>query len=425
MVRIIEDAQNRVNQLGDGFLEEYVRYASELTDAPEIFHCGCALVLLSSVIGPRGWDPLYRNFPNLWVLLLGPSTIYRKTTSLRIAQQLLKEIDESVFIASDYSPQALWDEFEGRKGQASVSFRDEVSGFFNSIQRHSYMAGMKANLIKLFDGDDFTRKLRKETIRIEEPFFTWVGGAVTEKLMDSITEEDIFSGFMIRFILLSPIDRGPIRPLTYESAFLDDRREDLIKRLIEIRTRLDANWSVSIDNRELKGSSPYEFYLNPKALNLFSRFVEELEDEGAGDPIVEKINGRIGPLTLKLMILFAADHFDHTTKVLNSIFVDENLILKSMYWAKIFQSHMLRVLSGVSQSQRERKIDRIVEFIGRTPGVTRGRIMRRFKLTAREMDETKSTLLERRMVRVSVRVSSTRSAEVYSTIPLNQKEKQE
>lgn len=415
---IIDHEQNRVGQLGEGFLEEYVRYASELTDAPEIFHCGCALVLMSSIVGPRAVDLLRKQRANLWMLLLGPSTIYRKTTAMRIARRLLETIDKSVFIAADFSPQGLWDEFADRRNQVSVLFRDEVSGFFSSARQHGYMAGVKAGLIKLFDGDDFSRKLRKELVSVEQPYFVWLGGAVTEKLMESTTEDDIFSGFMIRFILINPESRGPIRPIAYEPDFADESAEDLVRYLEMIQTRLEAKWSFSVGETTVSGSSPCYFRLRPRALAHLVAFTTQLEEEGLGDPIVEKINGRIGPLTTKLMLLFAADHRDHTTRIMNTIFVDEDLILKSIYWARIFQTHLIRTLRGVSQSKRERESDRIVEFVRRNPNVTRGKIMRRFKLTAREMDEVKNTLTERRLIKVSVRVSKTRSAETYSTTML-------
>jgi hypothetical protein len=327
---------------------------------------------------------------------------------------LLEEVDRSLFIAADFSPQALWDEFADRENLASVLFRDEVSGFFSSARKHSYMAGIKAGLIKAYDGDDFSRKLRKEVIKVKQPYFVWLGGAVTEKLMESTTEDDIFSGFMIRFILIRPESRGPIRPLSYAPDFIDESEEDLVHHLMMIQARLEAQWSFTTKERTVSGTSPCYFRLKPKALAHLVKFTSQLEREGLGDPIVEKINGRIGPLTTKLMMLFAADHRDHTTRIMNTIFVGEDIILKSIYWARVFQTHLLRTLSGVSQTKRERQTDRIVAFIERSPGVTRGKIMRRFKLTAREMDEVRNTLVERRLVKVSIRVSSTRPAETYT-----------
>jgi hypothetical protein len=332
-----------------------------------------------------------------------------------IAQKIFEEVDEPSIIASDFSPQSLWSEFADRRGQSSVLFRDEVSGFFNSMRRHSYMAGMKAVLIKLFDGDNFTRRLRKERITVEKPFFTWLCGAVTEKLLESVTEDDVFSGFLIRFILLNPEQRGPTRPLQYERDYMEGRRDD----------RLEVPWSISAGETVLsvEKGSPYSFYLDPLAKEHFDAYVGRLEKEGLEDPITEKINGRVGPLTLKLMVLFAADHPDHTTRRLSRVMVGKDLLIKSIYWSEIFRSHMLRTLGGVSQSQRERKTDRVVEFITRNPGTTRGKIMRRFKFISREMDEVRNTLVERGLIKLSIRTSSTRPAETYW--PISRKEKQQ
>jgi len=402
----------KIRQLPPGLVDKYVDYASSLTDAPKIFHYGCGLVLVSSVLGGLVTEPLLRSSPNLWVLLLGPTTIYRKTTSMRIAQRMIEEIDPNLIIASDFSPQALMSEFDGRSHIASVLVRDEVSGFFRSMNRHEYMTGTKEVLIKLFDGDSFKRKLRTEEFEIKDPYFVWLGGGVTEKIMDSITEEDILSGLMIRFVMLNPEERGPTRRLTYEDLESGWKREEIIGQLRLAQELLGTEWRLKIGPLLMQGQSPKYVLLNAEALDRFNTYIEGLEVL-TRDPVIDKINSRIGPLVLKLSMIFAVDHLHECTFVLNTIIMGVEPVLKAIYWAEKFRTHNVRTLLGVSQTRRERKFERILTHIQMNPGIKRSRLMQRFKLSAREMDEVGATLRGREKVRVTVKVDGRRSAEVY------------
>lgn len=406
-----------IESIGEGFLEHYVAFASAHTDAPVEYHFGCGFGLMSSVIGRQAIELLFKSHPNLWILLLGPTTIFRKTTSLRIANRLLRRFDRDCLIASDFSPQSLLGAVAERQGGPAVFFRDETSGLFRAITRHGYMAGMSETLIKLFDGDSCSRKLRKEEIIVEEPYLVWFGGAITEKLLGAVGEEEVFSGLMVRFILINPLKKGPFKPLTYATAEETWKEDDLIQRLKSIQDHLRTPWSLSLTQGSgfFQGDEPYYFILTAAALDRFNTYVRMLEDEGLGDPIVEKINSRTGPLALKLMMLLACDHWDVCSHSLNTVLVGLDILLKSLYFAELFRLHSVRTLSQIGDTDRERNYDRIVDFIKAHPGITRGKLMRRFKLNAREMSETRQTLIERGLITIRSQRTGSRGkeAEVY------------
>lgn len=413
--RFDSDDLKLIKTLGEGFLEHYVAYASAHTDAPIEYHLGCGFGLMSSVVGRRAIEPLFRSYPNLWILLLGPTTIFRKTTSLRIANRLLRKFAPESLIASDFSPQSLLGAVAEQQGGPAVFFRDETSGLFRAITRHGYMAGMSEILIKLFDGDPCSRKLRKEEINVEAPYLVWFGGAVTEKLLGAVGEEEIFSGLMVRFILINPLGKGPFKPLTYASSEEAWQEEDLLSRLSGIKDKLQTPWSLALGNGFFQGDEPYYFVLRQEALKRFNHYIRKLEGEALGDPIVEKINSRTGPLALKLMMLLACDHWQKCGHQLNAVFVGLDILLKALYYAELFRIHAVRTLSQVGDTSRERSYDRIVAFIKTHPGTPRGKLMRRFKLNAREMTEVRQTLIERGLILIrSQRTGSRgREAEVY------------
>jgi len=160
------------------FIDTYRSWASEATDAVVAFHDLSSTILLSAVISNSvRLDTSYGQMvPNLWGLVLGDSTLTRKTTAMKMAVDILNQIDPNVIVATDGSPEGLLTGLEQRPNKVSVFYKDEVSGFFDSINRKDYLAGMPEILTALYDVPPiYTRLLRKSTIRIEQPAFSFLG----------------------------------------------------------------------------------------------------------------------------------------------------------------------------------------------------------------------------------------------------------
>lgn len=358
---------------------------------------------MSAVAGPLAREPLLGLRPNLWMLLLGPSTIFRKSTSLAIAAKILRAVDNEVFLPTDFSPQSLVVEFSQRNNRAGFLMRDEVSGFFHTVKRADYMAGVKELLIKLFDGDSFRRRLRHEEFVVDSPYFVWLGGAVTEKFLDAVTEEDVFSGLLIRFILVKPESKTISRPLRYESPQLDTDREALVKELKAFRTTLREPWFLFLGDQLARGDAPKYFVMEERSLDRFNSFVKELEATGLQDPVSEKLNSRIGPLALKLMMLFSLNHPTSLDLRLNTIQVDHRVVLKALLWSELFRQHLSSTLIGIGRTRKERLYERALDLVKRTPGISRSRVMRRLKLNAQSMNDLEQTLAQRDLLRIGTK----------------------
>jgi hypothetical protein len=63
----------------------YEQYWTPTTDAPREYLVACGLVTVGTVLSHRVYLPFGgdRIYPNLWVVLLGPSSTYRKTTTVK------------------------------------------------------------------------------------------------------------------------------------------------------------------------------------------------------------------------------------------------------------------------------------------------------------------------------------------------------
>ncbi len=214
------------------FVDEYVDWAKTRTDAPEIYHRNLALTLLSCAYGNKarlhmkhGQEPL-----NLWLILLGDTTVSRKTTSVRLMEEVLNIFEDytgnKVDIGADFSPEALTKKLGERDGKVSMINRDEVQGFFKAVLGKSYMSDALDVLTNLYGGrvkqvlrnnKDTAQEHRASTV------FNLLLYGIAEQTAEQLDEENFRSGFLQRFtwVMSPPIPLTPER-LQNQQGTLED-----------------------------------------------------------------------------------------------------------------------------------------------------------------------------------------------------------
>lgn len=218
-------------------IEDYVDYASNSTDAPLIYHRAVAYHVISSILGryvkivtsyaPRGL------MPNIWVVLIGPSRITRKTTAMSLGTSIIKEVDEKLVIPASFTPEALYELLDGmQSGDAVVWIKDELGGFFKMLEKR-YMAGIREILSSIYMGYGETRKLRNLTLKIPDGIYVTAIGTMPTPPHYYLHEEDFTSGFLNRWILAYAIEREKRIPILHIDKTLDEKRRSIIERLKE------------------------------------------------------------------------------------------------------------------------------------------------------------------------------------------------
>src|SRR5690606_28183816 len=88
-------APNTGHRPREGLLARYLDVFGPTTDAPYQYHVFSAFALMASLLGRRVWvrDGAGKLYPNLFVLLLGPSSLYRKSTCIGIAQDSARSVE--------------------------------------------------------------------------------------------------------------------------------------------------------------------------------------------------------------------------------------------------------------------------------------------------------------------------------------------
>jgi hypothetical protein len=387
-------------------VDEYKEWAVEATDAVTEYHELSCTMLLSSLMSSGLYleTSFGKVIPNLWGLILGDSTLTRKTTAMKMAMEFVSEIDQELVVATDGSVEGVLTAIASRPGQVSVFFKDEVAGFIDSINRKDYLAGMPETLTQLYDVPEFfTRRLRKETITITKPVFIFFGGGIRDKMYGVLNDEFVLSGFLPRFLIVGgDADLEKIRPAAPLSIDLGEKRRLLRERFTNLylvyneETQIavpDANTSFGIPTvtQVLLNNESWTFF--QEAQLKFARAAHESSFQMVAQPTFDRMAWSM----LKMAMLYATT--DQEPK-------DETITIKlkhlhtAAYYIQRWGVHTIDLITNVGRSSNQRMVSRIFEHVRRRPGCTRSELSRYHHLNKKELDLILETLLDRGQVRV-------------------------
>lgn len=182
-------------------LVRYVRAGVKQTDAVPSFHEWCFWAAVSGYVG-RFWAVdlgAIDVYPNLYIVLVGPSSKARKTTCIKMAQELIRRLSISR-IPEDGTPEAFYDKFVEHPTALMVA--SEFSGILATAAK-KYGAGIVEFLMNVYDcPDEISRTLRSGDIVVKEPYLTILGGATMTMLRNRLTTAASLGGFTPRFAMV-------------------------------------------------------------------------------------------------------------------------------------------------------------------------------------------------------------------------------
>lgn len=203
-------------------VERYVKMATPLTEAPRSFHYYLAYAVLSTALGRRlvyhgaGSFPMG---PNIWLILLGPSSMAKKSTTLRIAtDHVLREVfkDKPFKYPSEGSHESLI-ELMSERPQGLMTHA-EFANLMSWLKR-DYNNGLMGVLTDLYDQPhDYTRRVgtrdKAKTYTIASPFLNIVACSTLEWFNKQLDETTIMGGFLPRFMIVLDRSNGKLVPET-------------------------------------------------------------------------------------------------------------------------------------------------------------------------------------------------------------------
>jgi hypothetical protein len=376
------------------WLDDYIAYASQRTDAPREFHEALGLVVLSAIIGRGAVLHLAVGdvYPILWVLILADSSLHRKSTALDLARDLVERVDRELLAPNDFTPQRFVAILAEHDGYPLLFIRDEFSGFYEGLNKLDYMGGLKETLCNVYDGRPFHREKMKPkgdkagTVKADEwrfdvrkPFLAMAVATTMERFSEVARVGDLHSGFLPRYALVLPPEQsGGTRPLTELTEASEQLRQVLVGRLSEL-------WAQAV-----------KLQIAPEVLNRFNQYVADMEDEARAAPnpnLVAIVGARIVWMALRVaMLLAVADDSQWTD---GTRFVTMPHLLRGIVLAEGWRRSAIQMLGALAPSQFERRAGRVVQLVAQKKEIARRDIMRALHISKRDMDDLQATLAER------------------------------
>lgn len=384
--------------LPTGFIKNYIDYASRLTDAPLEFHLGAALTVLSTVCGSKIIYPGYggrRQWPNLYTLLIAPSGLYRKSTSVGIAEDLVAEVDANLILSGEQSREKF---LAILKSSPNVLYPISEFAAILSMWNRDYAQGFREIVVDLFDcRQEYNRQTLKDgKLTIHRPALNILAASTLEWLKEKLTEGDLRGGLMGRFIIIPGVDKIADPGLKAER---DKESFNKLVSFLKTLRMIEQSW-VDIT----------------KVLTEYNEWVKKTENNMAKDPNPELIGfqSRLASHVLKLAVLFCISEQTGTLKKYE--LTNENLEKATILGKWLIDQASRLASTGFIKSRTELIVQKLLALGGRNGGIQRQDAIRVMHLTSKEFDNIAQTAVERGEMRIEKTVGNTRPSLFYLTV---------
>lgn len=399
----------------DSLVLEYKKWGEVATDAPLVYHELSCFIALSSLIcgGLRLKTSFGDLFPNLWGLILGESTLTRKTTAMRMAMDIVLELDKDAILASDGSPEGIITGLGGRPSRVSIFYKDEVSGFFDSINRKDYMAGLRETFTQLYDVPKvLTRLLRKDTVTITEPYFIFFGGGIRDKVYSLVSEEDVLSGFLPRFLVVSgENDLERVRRTGPPTKGSEELKTKVVEHMMQLKEFYSViNFAEVGGERMMLGNMIFDAKMDQKAWDYFGDLEQLMIRTGAESGIAQAALPtfqRLAFSMLKMAMLVAAARREPDLDK-QTLEVTKDDIKQAAWYIQRWGYYTIDLVTNAGRPNLEKILTKILEYITLNQGCVKSTLMNRMKFNSKETREYLETLQERGLITVKNAGKSTR-----------------
>lgn len=372
----LEAARSRLGEAlpTTGWLHDYLAAVTPLTDAPVEFSLASGMCALSAALGNALWYETWGQmvYPHIWAVLVAPSSFWRKSTAINMAERLLREAEDARVLPADFSREKILEELAARPvGMLTLK---EFGGFLERLGA-TYMAGTKEMLTDLYDGPDrYTRALKTKSYSIERPAVTLLAATTLDWLESKITDGDLRSGFLARFLFVTATEKSSPKGLTGGM--------DGMARM-HLRDAL----------RDLTKVTPGPATLTADARAMYDDWMSGWQAEVESVRHASDLTGfavRLQTYALKFAMCFQASDAVMDGSPVDVLGIDP--MQRAIAYARLLWSNVAALVDEEIAIGRDAKeLRRLKQLVG--PGTTRSNLLRLSKLKARDFDEYLKTLV--------------------------------
>lgn len=353
-----------------GILADYERVWLDTSDAPRVYHVAVGLAVLAATVETRCYLPFGgdRLYPNLWIIILGPSSFFRKSSCLAKGRKTLGQANPDALLPDEFSREALLKRLSSR-GQGLLTY-SEFSGALATFGR-DYMSGTKELLTDLYDSpESYTRVVGPTEFKASNVCLSLLAASQTGWFLEKLKGGDIRGGFLARFSFWPAFEKRRFL------AFPPEPNADRLR-------------SVVADLRLLAHMPPRPCALGHGVESRYAKWLEKHERELHSHPRGDDLSpfwSRLSVMTLKFAMLLQLSH--DSSPVITLPTLDRALDLTD--FLKRALGHLFQDEFAFTKDQQDRQ--KVLRKITNTPGVVYRDLMRACSLTKTEMDRVLATL---------------------------------
>jgi uncharacterized protein DUF3987 len=456
--RLSEDArltneQFEQAQHGRGWLNEYIKWAKESAPlSPDIFYEAMGMWTLALAATRRmkvqiGGENI---FPNLYIFIVAPTTVYRKSTALNIASQILDLTHlDALLLPERATPEALFEYLAGRtpSNHESLSdqernhwqmgrtfaaqraiMEDEASGLLSEMKK-DYMNGLSELLLKGYDGQGTLRKLLKSQglITLRDMCLSFLGATTPIEWSRRMGQEEKQNGFLARFAIITPenppVYQDVMEDVSPPTAIVDRIRHMFTKVLSWDERCYGQDGKIRALPLDAQVTSPPLTTLSiaPAAFEQFRKYRRAmsftmLKAGGLGGEVEEDKSGsyaRLGTMMIKVAMLLAAVDSDHAP-----IRIEAKHAYAAQLLCERWRESLHRLDSHVAESRYNGIDEKVLQFVktGGELGVTAREIHRACNLSYEDVQKNLKTLMDSGSVDMFKREGKGRPAICYKVV---------
>ncbi len=270
-------------------------------ESPDIFWYWSAISTLSAIMR----DNIYlevlddRIYPNIYLVILANSGIYRKASPCRAAAKLIQEVGNTQFIGGRNSIQSavkeIGENFSNSRGDmiagaSAVLYNEELSTLLVKDEQ------AVALLTTLYDYHEVWTDtlLSRERVKLEEVCISLLSASNSALFNSTYTNEAIEGGLLGRTLLIKPNEKRPRRSL------FKFTKSNLDKKLLVAHLKNLA---------KIKGP----IYYAPDAIRYYDKWYEGIPDNVFEDKI--GFGSRLGTHVFKVSLAIATAREDFQLEV--------------------------------------------------------------------------------------------------------------
>jgi len=191
-----------IPEISNCFLNRYVSHLSTVTDASPLFLLFSGIALLSGVLNKFYFLYPRRTNLNLYILLLAPSTYYRKSTTTDIVSDYIRAVNSNLIFPDSFTPEALY-EILKKYPRGLLIWREliQVKEFQLGAE---YNKGLASFLVDLYDYKEQHKRWTKGDgeIVVDNPIVSILSAGIASWFVENLKKKDFEGGIWTRFIFV-------------------------------------------------------------------------------------------------------------------------------------------------------------------------------------------------------------------------------